>query len=284
MGSPRRPTGPDPQGSPPADASASTGPSTGHPSSASPSRGQENPPGSSPASSAWDDLRQAVGAEEVQVEVEGGEDADPELIAEAERIADEALAEARAKEAAEAQDGAAGGEESLTEPGAGVPDAEVPDSELPDSELPDSELIDAERTLLVDLAKLAAERDDYLEQLRRVTADFDNYRKRIIKQQTEHLERAAEGLVEKLLAVLDTFDLALAHGEGFEQVYATLVGVLEKEGLERIDPLDQPFDPNEADAVAHEEAEEGPVVADVLRPGYRWKGRVLRPAMVKVRG
>jgi molecular chaperone GrpE len=267
MGSPRRPTGPDPQGSPPADASASTGPSTGHPSSASPSRGQENPPGSSPASSAWDDLRQAVGAEEVQVEVEGGEDADPELIAEAERIADEALAEARAKEAAEAQGGAAGGAEAVT-----------------DAEVPDAEVLAAERALLADLDKLAAERDDYLEQLQRVTADFDNYRKRILKQQTEHLERAAEGLVEKLLAVLDTFDLALAHGEGFEQVYATFVGVLEKEGLERIDPLDQPFDPNEADAVAHEDAEDGPVVADVLRPGYRWKGRVLRPAMVKVRG
>ena len=148
----------------------------------------------------------------------------------------------------------------------------------------DAEVADAERALLADLDKLAAERDDYLEQLRRVTADFDNYRKRIIKQQTEHLERAAESLVEKLLAVLDTFDLALAHGEGFEQVYATFVGVLEKEGLERIDPLDQPFDPNEADAVAHEDAEDGPVVADVLRPGYRWKGRVLRPAMVKVRG
>ena len=249
MGDPRASTGPDPQESPPDDASASAGPS--------------------PASSAWDDLRQAVGAEEVQVEVEGGEDADPELIAEAERIADEALAEARAKEAAEAQGEATAGEDGVTDADAGVPDAEV---------------LAAERALLVDLDKLAAERDDYLEQLRRVTADFDNYRKRIIKQQTEHLERAAEGLVEKLLAVLDTFDLALAHGEGFDQVYATLVGVLEKEGLARIDPLDQPFDPTEADAVAHEDADEGPVVADVLRPGYRWKGRVLRPAMVKVRG
>ena len=244
MAGSRSSTGPDPQEPTPADADASAG--------------------GSRAGAAWDQLRQAVGADEAptEVEVEGGENADPELIAEAERIADEALAEARAKEAMDARD------ESAEQ---AVADA-------------DAEVADAERALLADLDKLAAERDDYLEQLRRVTADFDNYRKRIIKQQTEHLERAAESLVEKLLAVLDTFDLALAHGEGFEQVYATFVGVLEKEGLERIDPLDQPFDPNEADAVAHEDAEDGPVVADVLRPGYRWKGRVLRPAMVKVRG
>ena len=67
------------------------------------------------------------------------------------------------------------------------------------------------------------------------------------------------------------------------------MAALEKEGLERIDPMGRPFDPNEADAVAHEEgadAEGGsePVVSAVLRPGYRWKGRLLRPAMVKVRG
>ncbi|HEV3402590.1 MAG TPA: nucleotide exchange factor GrpE [Acidimicrobiales bacterium] len=198
-----------------------------------------------------------MGADPVDDDVvEGGETADPELIAEAERIADEALAEARAEEAR--ADGDVG---------------EV-----------DEEVEQAEQALLDDLAKLAAERDDYLDQLRRLTADFDNYRKRIVKQQTEHLERAAEDLVEKLLSVLDVFDAALAHGEGFEQVHAALVGLLEKEGLERIDPADKPFDPNEADAVAHEDADEGPIVSEVLRPGYRWKGRVLRPAMVKVRG
>jgi molecular chaperone GrpE len=199
-------------------------------------------------------------------DVEGAEDADPELIAEAERLADEAYAEARARE-------------ELEEPG---PEDEMAGDEVTGEA--DAGVAEAEETLLVDLAKLAAERDDYLEQLRRVTADFDNYRKRILKQQTEHLERAAEGLVEKLLEVIDTFDLALAHGEGFEQVHGTLMAVLGKEGLERIHPEGQPFDPNEADAVAHEDADDGPLVAEVLRPGYRWKGRVLRPAMVKVRG
>ncbi|MGH9065053.1 MAG: nucleotide exchange factor GrpE, partial [Acidimicrobiales bacterium] len=70
------------------------------------------------------------------------------------------------------------------------------------------------------------------------------------------------------------------------QVAGALSEVLAKEGLERIDPLGQPFDPNEHDAVMHEPGEEADVaeVSEVLRAGYRWKGRVLRPAMVKVKG
>ena len=157
--------------------------------------------------------------------------------------------------------------------------------ESADSEVAADEAVqEAEQAVLADLARMAAERDDYLDQLRRTKADFENYRKRILRQQTEHLERAAEALAEKLLPVLDTFDAALVHGEGFEQVHAALVSTLEKEGLERIAPEGKPFDPNESDAVAHEEGDGGPVVTEVLRPGYRWKGRVLRPAMVRVRG
>ncbi|HEX6596887.1 MAG TPA: nucleotide exchange factor GrpE [Acidimicrobiales bacterium] len=134
------------------------------------------------------------------------------------------------------------------------------------------------------LKRLEKERAEYLEQLQRTRADFDNYRKRMLRQQGEHVERAAEALVEKLLPVLDNFDAAVAHGTGFEQVQASLMAILEKEGLERIHPLDKPFDPTEADAVAHEQGDGGPVVTDVLRSGYRWKGRVVRPAMVRVRG
>ncbi len=148
----------------------------------------------------------------------------------------------------------------------------------------DIELSDIEARLLDDLDRLQSERNDYLDQLLRTRADFDNYRKRIQKQQSEHQERAAEALVEKLLEPLDTFELAVAHGQGFEQARDMLVAILTKEGLERIDPAGEAFDPNEADAVAHEDGEGGPVVSEVLRPGYRWKGRVIRPAMVKVRG
>ena len=70
-------------------------------------------------------------------------------------------------------------------------------------------------------------------------------------------------------------------------MYAALLGALEKEGLGRIDPVGEPFDPNLHDAVMHEPAVDGAeatVVSDVMRPGYSWKGRVVRPAMVKVRG
>jgi molecular chaperone GrpE len=142
----------------------------------------------------------------------------------------------------------------------------------------------------VSLAAVATQRDEYLDALRRLQADFENYKKRVIKQQTEHLERAAEGLVVKLLPVLDALDLAVSHaGDSPEAkvvapIAASLVDVLQKEGLERIDPQGQPFDPNQHDAVMHEEGDEEPEVSDVLRAGYRWKGRVLRPAMVKVKG
>src|SRR5436305_2134335 len=136
-----------------------------------------------------------------------------------------------------------------------------------------------------DVAKIARERDDYLDALKRLQADFENYKKRILKQQTEHLERAAESLVEKLLPVLDTVDLAIAHGgEGLDQVQSQLMIALEKEGLERIEPLGKPFDPNDSEAVAHEEGDGGPVVSEVMRTGYRFKGKLLRPAMVKVKG
>jgi molecular chaperone GrpE len=138
------------------------------------------------------------------------------------------------------------------------------------------------------LAVIARERDDYLDALRRLQADFENYKKRMIRQQTEHLERAAQALVEKLLPVFDTTDLAVAHGGGEEvkQIWTALFDTLEREGLERIDPLNVPFDPTVHEAVAHEPGDGSgqPEVVEVMRAGYRWKGRVLRPAMVKVRG
>jgi molecular chaperone GrpE len=163
----------------------------------------------------------------------------------------------------------------------------VADSSVPAEESTDGGVQQAEAAVQDDISRIAAERDDYLEALKRLQADFENYKKRVLKQQTEYLERAAESLVEKLLPALDTFDLALTHGEGFDQARAALMAALEKEGLERIDAVGKPFDPNEHDAVAHEPGEgdaSGPVVTDVMRTGYRWKGRLVRPAMVKVKG
>src|SRR5437899_52863 len=107
---------------------------------------------------------------------------------------------------------------------------------------------------LDELGRLALERDEYRELAQRIQADFENYKKRALKLQTEHLERAAQALVVKLLPVLDTFDLALAHGaEELRPVHRALTGVLEAEGLERLDPQGKPFDPNEHDAVGDPE-------------------------------
>jgi molecular chaperone GrpE len=177
-----------------------------------------------------------------------------------------------------------------------APERDDEEVEEPKESREGAEVVNGGEALAEDasLAAVATERDEYLDALRRLQADFENYKKRVIKQQTEHLERAAEALVVKLLPVLDALDLAVAHAADspeakvVEPIASSLADVLEKEGLERIDPLNQPFDPRQHDAVAHEEAHEDggevPAVSEVLRAGYRWKGRVLRPAMVKVKG
>jgi molecular chaperone GrpE len=140
--------------------------------------------------------------------------------------------------------------------------------------------------LAVELAEARQQRDDYLDALRRLQADFENYKKRVARQQADGAERAAESLVDKLLPALDIADLALAHsaGEDVKQVWSALLDPLEREGLERIAPDGGPFDPTRHDAVAHEPGDGDQEVAEVLRAGYAWRGRVLRPAMVKVRG
>jgi molecular chaperone GrpE len=144
---------------------------------------------------------------------------------------------------------------------------------------------------------VARERDEYLLALQRTQADFENYRKRITRQQGEMTARAATDLVVKLLPVLDALDLAEAHfnesldltedGKALRASRAMLMDILTKEGLERVDQRNVPFDPSVHDAVAHSEGEAGDtetMVDEVLRSGYRWKGQPLRPAMVRVRG
>lgn len=142
------------------------------------------------------------------------------------------------------------------------------------------------------LMTLRAERDDFLDSLQRLKADFDNYRKRALRDQDAAAERAGEKLVTKLLPVLDTFELAMSHAENVDaspmaKLHDALLSALEGEGLERIAPHGEAFDPSIADAVVHEEADgatDGPVISEVLRAGYRWKTKVVRAAMVKVKG
>ena len=142
--------------------------------------------------------------------------------------------------------------------------------------------------LIADLERTTNERDEYLDLARRTQAEFENHRKRVSKQQVDEVERSVASLVEQLLPVLDACDGAVSHGSAdVEPIYAALLQTLEKQGLERIDPIEEEFDPNRHEAVMHEaagEGDEGTVVSDVMRPGYAWNGRVVRPAMVKVRG
>ena len=172
------------------------------------------------------------------------------------------------------------------EPESPAPEPEPAEPVVDEVAAADALVAEAEAVIDADISAIAAERDEYKALAQRIQADFENYKKRIVKQQTEHLERAAEDLVGKLLPVLDAADLALAHdgSESLGQVVGALRDALGKEGLERIDPAGKPFDPTEHDAVMHEAGEGEPTVSEVLRAGYRWRGRVVRPAMVKVTG
>jgi molecular chaperone GrpE len=149
------------------------------------------------------------------------------------------------------------------------------------------EIEEAAEAVETDLAALAAQRDEYLGLARRVQADFENFRKRTMKQGAEERERGSAAIVERLLPVLDACDGALTHGhDDVKPVYEVLMDVLEKEGLALVYPVGEEFDPTLHEAVMHEPADgaEPPTVVEVLRSGYTWKGRVLRAAMVKVRG
>lgn len=140
-------------------------------------------------------------------------------------------------------------------------------------------------TLVADLERLTVEREQYLDAYRRTQADFENYKKQIQRRAEDDVQRRLGTFVERFLPVLDACDAARAHGTGeaVEPIASALLGALEKEGLERIDPLGDTFDPAVADAVVHEPGDGGEhVVSEVLRAGYSWQGRVLRPAMVKV--
>ena len=145
-----------------------------------------------------------------------------------------------------------------------------------------------------DLSQLEGERNDLVDTLRRVQADFENYRKRVLREQTTLVDRATDRLVEDLLPVLDSFDGALGSLAGSESpeadkvrdgvvgIRSQFVTVLEKAGLERIEADGAPFDPNEHEAVLQDSGAGEPRVAETMRTGYRLKGRMIRPAMVRV--
>ena len=165
-------------------------------------------------------------------------------------------------------------------------DAFVSDEE-PDSADSADTNIDDELANVIDteIHELAAERDQFKDIAQRLQADFENYRKRMSSQVSAEIDRATGKMAEALLPVLDAAEAAyVQHPDEIGPLLNLMLTELRKQGLEVIDLLDEPFDPNLADAVAHEPGDGGePVVADVLRSGYSWNGRTLRPAMVRTR-
>lgn len=141
------------------------------------------------------------------------------------------------------------------------------------------------------------QRDEYFDTIQRLQADFENYRKRVARQNDEASLRTSVDLVTKLLPVLDALDLAQIHVVGAStinvesleaqaliQVRSLLVDTLTREGLTRVEDAMAAFDPHVHDAVAFVEGDGPQVVDEILRTGYLWKGSVVRPAMVRVRG
>lgn len=138
----------------------------------------------------------------------------------------------------------------------------------------------------LNIDEVVKERDEFKDIALRVQAEFENYRKRVSAQNIAEVDRSGGRIIEELLPVLDACEAAVGHGiEGVEPVWSLLLGALRKQGLEVLDLNGKVFDPVAAEAVVHEEGDGGEVViTEVLRTGYRWKGRVLRAAMVKVKG
>jgi molecular chaperone GrpE len=142
---------------------------------------------------------------------------------------------------------------------------------------------------------LKAERDDLKDQLLRKVADFDNYRKRMLKEKDEARQFANSALLEDLCQVLDDFERAIKSSEGAKDFDALHNGILMIEGqfasmlerkynLKRLESLGKPFSPDHHEAIAMDPAEEGKetVVVEEYQKGYQLHDRVLRTAKVKV--
>ncbi len=143
------------------------------------------------------------------------------------------------------------------------------------------------------MKKVTAELDDLRQTLLRRQADFDNYRKRVEKERAEDSKRATARVIESLIPVVDSFEHALAahkddeyagYRKGFELIYKQLLDNLARLGVERIEPLGQPFDPHMHQAMDRTETTEHAdgTILEVFQAAYVYQGRVLRPAMVGV--
>lgn len=135
---------------------------------------------------------------------------------------------------------------------------------------------------------------EYLNRLKYLQADFENYRKRVEKEVQEATQRSNEKLIADLIVILDDLESAISAGktaenkdalvEGIEMVYEKLNGLLEKEGLVRIECVGRPFDPNTQEVLAEvltKNHQRGTVIEEA-RKGFMFKGKVLRPSIVRI--
>jgi molecular chaperone GrpE len=143
-----------------------------------------------------------------------------------------------------------------------------------------------------DVEKLRSERNELFDRLARLQAEFDNYRKRAAKENAEYRDYAVSDAARSLLPVIDSFTLALKNTaakpedlrKGVELIFKQLQDVLQKLNIERVPAQGEPFDPRVHEAIEMVETNDAPDhhVLEELQPGYRIKGRLLRPAMVRV--
>ncbi|MEN8041788.1 MAG: nucleotide exchange factor GrpE [Actinomycetota bacterium] len=158
-------------------------------------------------------------------------------------------------------------------------------------ELPDSRE-ESEALLIRELGEARLEADELLGNLQRVTAEFDNYRKRTERDRVENLLRAGQRIIESLLPTLDSLDAAIAIDptsdvetkmlEGMKSTQAQLLETLKSDGFEAIDALGNPFDPALHEAISVIPGEGDQVVEQEVRKGYVMSGRVIRPSLVVV--
>jgi len=147
-----------------------------------------------------------------------------------------------------------------------------------------------------ELEKVTAERDEYLNGWQRAKADFANARKRMDENMTEYRKLANEGLIEELIPVLQSFEMAFANKEawekadknwraGVEYIYSQIKSVLEQNGLKEVNPHGEVFDPMVHEAVSFEPANDtvkAGMIMTVVEKGYMLAGRLMKPPKVVV--
>ncbi len=161
----------------------------------------------------------------------------------------------------------------------------------PDESVPATTLEGQLAAVTAERDQLAAEKTEVYERLLRARAEFDNARKRAERERSEFLQFASTDLVRQILPILDDFERALKaptadgdYAKGVELIYQRLYDTLRKMGLDPIEAAGKKFDPNlhqAVDRVETDQAEDQTVLEEYQR-GYNFKGRLLRPAMVKV--